>query len=193
VIVVPLVLSLASSLIFEQSGDVFLYRALLPAWTPLAIVVAAGFGARRAGTLGLIGAGVLVAASLAVTIVISADRELQRDDWQAIAAATTGEGVVAVYPGHERGSLLHYRDDLERIPSGSVMASEIEVISKASGSSPVALELPTGFVLVEEHEIQRWKVRQYRSQVAVRIDAAALAGAPPDSGGFSLLARAPSH
>ncbi len=113
VIVVPLVLCLASGLVFDTRGDVFLYRALLPAWTPLAIVVAAGFGARRAGMPGLAAAGALVAASLAVTIAISVDGGLQRDDWQAIAAATVGEGLVVVTPAYQHRALLHYRDDLE--------------------------------------------------------------------------------
>ena len=187
VIVVPLVLSLASGLVFDTRGDVFLYRALLPAWTPLAIVVAAGFGARRVGVLGLAALGVMVAASLAVTVANSLDRGLQRDDWRTIAAATAGEGLVVVHPAHEHRALLRYRDDLDPAPPEGVTVSEIEVVSRG-GSAPEALKLPAGFVQVDEREVQRWVVRRYRSPVGVELDTARLSDVPTDSVDFAMLA-----
>ena len=190
VIVVPLVLSLASGLVSDTRGDVFLYRALLPAWTPLAIVVAAGFGARRAGKLGLAAVGALVAASLAVTIAISLDRGLQRDDWQAIAAATAGEGVVVVTPSYQHHALLHYRDDLELRPPGGVTATELEIVSRVGQTGPERLEPPPGFVLVDEQQLQRWIVRQYRSPAGVEVDPARFAGEPAERTDFAVLTGA---
>jgi hypothetical protein len=189
VIVVPLVLSLASGLVLDTRGDVFLYRALLPAWTPLAIVVAAGFGARRAGKLGLAAVGALVAASLAVTITISVDGELQRDDWQAIAGATVGEGLVVVTPAYEHRALLHYRDDLELAQSKGATVTEVEIVSPKSRTGSERLEPPPGFVLVDEQERQRWTVRRYRS-AGVEFDPARFTGEPAGRMDFAVLGGA---
>jgi mannosyltransferase len=170
VISVPLVISIIGPFVFDERGDVFLYRAVLPAWTPLAIVVASGFGARHAPALALLGAAVLAAASLAVTLAIAVDGDLQRDDVRAVAAATKGKGVIIVFPAFERRALLHYRPDLEAAPSGDVNVREIELLIR--GSPSVARFRPRRpFALVEKRRIQHFMLQRYRSPSVVRLDA----------------------
>ena len=47
------VTAIATPLVLSLAFDVFLQKAMLGAWLPLAVVPAAGYGARRAGRLGL--------------------------------------------------------------------------------------------------------------------------------------------
>lgn len=78
VVLVPLALALVDA-------DRLLDKNLLPALVPLALVVAAGLGARRSGVLGLAAAVGLCAISLLVVIRVAASPELQRTDFRGAA------------------------------------------------------------------------------------------------------------
>ncbi|MGI8411035.1 MAG: hypothetical protein ACR2LV_00690 [Solirubrobacteraceae bacterium] len=51
------------------------------------MLIAAGLGARRAGMLGLAGVATICAVGLIATIAVTADPDLQRPDWRALAQA----------------------------------------------------------------------------------------------------------
>ena len=170
VILVPLALSAIGPHVFDDRGDTFIYRALLPAWAPLAIAIAAGLGARRAPRPAIVGVGLIAAASLAVTLLIAVDAGLQRDDVRAVAAATRGEGVIIVFPAFERRPLIHYRSDLVAAPSAGVSAREIELVIRDSRRTS-RYRPPHPFALVESRRIQHFTIRRFRSPVVIRLDA----------------------
>ena len=170
VIVAPLVLSVIGPLVLDERGDAFLYRAVLPAWTPVTIAIAAGFGARRAPALALLVSGTLAAASLGVTLAIAIDEGLQRDDVRAVAAATAGEGVIIVFPAFERLPLIHYRSDLVAAPNAGVSAREILLVIRDS-RRPARFRPLRPFALVETRRIQHFMLRRFRSPIVVRLDA----------------------
>lgn len=186
VIVVPLVLSVIGPLVLDDRGDAFLYRAVLPAWTPLTIAIAAGLGARRAPAVALVGVGMLVAASLAVTLAITVDPGLQRDDLRAVAAATHGEGVIIIFPAFERRPLIHYRTDLVAAPGEGVSVREIQLVIRDS-RRPARFRPPRPFVLVDSRRIQHFKVERFRSPFVVRLDAQRLSAL--GRAGYAVISR----
>ncbi len=89
--------------------DTMLSRNLLALWLPLAIVVAAGLGALRAGRIGLVVAAALCALGLAATVSVATDATLQRPDWAAVAG-TLGSWPKAGHSGTNR--LLVFQRDV---------------------------------------------------------------------------------
>jgi mannosyltransferase len=77
---IPLLLAVLSA-----GKDFVLARNLLPALVPLLVAVAVALSAQRARRLGTAIAVVFTAYSLAFCIWASADPELQRPDWRAVA------------------------------------------------------------------------------------------------------------
>jgi hypothetical protein len=65
--------------------DDLITRNIIALIVPGLIALACGFGARRAGRLGLGGAGVLCVLGVVATVAIATDRQLQRPDWRAVA------------------------------------------------------------------------------------------------------------
>jgi MFS family permease len=93
ILAVPIVLAVSGS-------DYVITRNLISAWLPLTVVVATGFGARRAGLLGPLGAGVL-AVLFAGTFLASEGRTaLQRPTWRAVAQdlPPSANGRVVLLP-----------------------------------------------------------------------------------------------
>ena len=58
--VVPILATGIAPLVLGARSDTFLYRAILPAWIPLALVLGAGLGVARARLLGSVAAGLLM-------------------------------------------------------------------------------------------------------------------------------------
>ncbi len=65
--------------------DDLLTRNVIALWLPAAIVVAAGFGARRAGLIGVCAGLVLCGIGVAAAVGVAANRNLQRPDWRGVA------------------------------------------------------------------------------------------------------------
>lgn len=75
-------------MIIDAAGsDTVLTRNLLALWLPLAIVLAAGLAAPRAGRIGVAIAVALCALGLTATVSVATDATLQRPDWPAVAQA----------------------------------------------------------------------------------------------------------
>ncbi|HEX8053498.1 MAG TPA: glycosyltransferase family 39 protein [Thermoleophilaceae bacterium] len=131
--------------------DLLLPRNAIAAYVPLAIVVAAGLATHRAG---LAAAGVLAALMLAVTIQISLNEHLQRDDWRAVAAALRddppGAGrAIVVTSEPQIAPLEHYLPGLAEYPPRGAALNEIvtiEVTREGASREPV---VPAGFTPAE--------------------------------------------
>jgi uncharacterized membrane protein len=72
-------------LVDAAGTDTVLTRNLLALWLPLAIVLAAGLGATRAGRIGVGITALLCAIGLTATISVATVDTLQRPDWAAVA------------------------------------------------------------------------------------------------------------
>jgi len=192
---VPIAGSLASTLLVDGRGDVFLFRNVVAAWLPLTIVLAAGLAARRAGRLGVVLAGVMVALSAAVLVVNSTTSHLQRDDWRLLARATDGPGrAIIVSPSWELGALEFYRPELREFES-SVLIREIDVLARRqspSYSPPVrVLVPPPAFRKVETRRLQSWNLTRFRAGAPVRLSHADLLDFRPRGASAVVLIRNP--
>ena len=79
---------LALNLALIAAGvDDLITRNVIALWVPAALVVAAGFAARRAGALGLVAASVLCATGVVAAVGVATDSRFQRPDWNAVAQA----------------------------------------------------------------------------------------------------------
>jgi mannosyltransferase len=87
--------------------DYYLYRALIPAWLPLAIVLAAACTTQRLRVPGAIVALIVLAGFAYGLVRINADVQYQRPDWRAVARA--------LGPPSSRRAIVAY-DDLATDP-----------------------------------------------------------------------------
>ncbi|HJS92889.1 MAG TPA: glycosyltransferase family 39 protein [Solirubrobacteraceae bacterium] len=125
VLLVPLVLALLGE-------DYYIERALIPAWLPLAIVLAAGCTTRRLRVPGAVLAGIVLAGFAYGVIRIATDRQYQRPDWRGVAealgSASTPRAVVA-YDGLATDPLkLYLRGVPWTTPDRPVSVNEVDVV-----------------------------------------------------------------
>jgi uncharacterized membrane protein len=174
-------------LIDAGGSDTVLSRNLLALWLPLAIVLAAGLGAVRAGRLGLALTAAICALGLVATVSVATDATLQRPDWAAVAQAvgpwrTAGpeganrllvfqrnfwvESLTKVYM--RRTHKLGYHNTAPRI-------SEVDVIANSSprgannhwlcwwgaGCNLYPSTLQRNFALPGFHELGRIRAKQF--------------------------------
>ena len=112
-LLVPLVLAAAGA-------DYVITRNMLAALVPLLIVLAAGFGARAAGRIGIAGAAALCALSVALVVAVPLDARYQRSDWRAIAEAlgpAPASRAIVVSPASDTAALEHYLGPSRRLGS----------------------------------------------------------------------------
>jgi hypothetical protein len=103
------VLALAAA---ATGNDYFLGRNLVAELVPLAIAVAIGFGARRAGWTGIAAAAALCALTAGIVVTVDTKADLQKTDWRSLAAvldASSRDSLVVVdHDGHLAEPLLRY-------------------------------------------------------------------------------------
>jgi len=158
----PLALALA-----DHAKDYVLARNLLPALVPLLLVVALGFGLRRARHAGAALAAALVAYSLGFTIWASASPQLQRPDWSAVASAigepsrpramvtwTLGKAPLRYYLG--TGSVQVGADE-----GFHWLIGEVDFISDGPAPPPPRRALGPGFRQAGYEKVGRLYVRRY--------------------------------
>jgi uncharacterized membrane protein len=90
-------------------SDTLLTRNLLALWVPLAIVLAAGLGSRRAGVLGIGITTLLCVIGLTATISVATVGTLEKPNWAALAR-TLGRWPRAGQPADATRLLLFPRD-----------------------------------------------------------------------------------
>ncbi|MFZ0387375.1 MAG: glycosyltransferase family 39 protein [Solirubrobacteraceae bacterium] len=176
VIVVPLVAALIGS-------DGFIARALMPAWPPLAIVVAAACTARRAripgAALAVVFAGLFVWSGLK----IDSDSVYQRPDWRAVAAAlgtAHGTRAIVAYAGQfATAPLSLYLPGTPwagagappGVGTGPVTISELDIVGSVEEDlSP----LPPGVRLISSHTVNIYRVVRLALDTRWQTDTAAI-------------------
>jgi mannosyltransferase len=129
--------------------DQLYYRNMLALWLPVALLVASGLGAERAGWIGTAGAAALCAVGLTAVAAVAAEPRLQRPDWRAVARAI-GPGptrAVLIVNGCESLPLSLYLSGLRSIPTGGATVNEVDVI-RASHQSSWYVVLSSGWYVV---------------------------------------------
>ena len=163
-LLIPIVLALIGQ-------DYVLTRNLLPALIPLALVLAAGVAAPRAGRLGIAVGSLLVLSLLAFTIYVNFRPALQREDWRSVAARIAaaprarraivsweaGGQPLAFYLG--RGAYEVQGPKWRRHP---LRVREVDIVS---GRPPKGqrLVLPPAFHQVERVTLGRMTLIRYRA------------------------------
>jgi mannosyltransferase len=164
--------SIVLALVFAAGGqDFVLARNLLPALIPLALVVAAGLGARRSGRLGIGVGAALVGYMLAFCIYSDFRPALQRDNWRSVAAAIgsprrprailvweQGDEPLAFYigGGETRVKWKQWR----RRP---VPVAEVDVVSGRPPPPGARGALPPEFHQVQRTTLGRMTLIRYRA------------------------------
>jgi hypothetical protein len=122
---VPAVLALSGP-------DFLLARNVLPAWLPLAAVVATGFAAMRWGTAM---AATLALLGTVIAIAVAADPAYQRDDWRGAAKALgppERDRTIIVTPASGILPLSLYLPRSRPTPAEGVDVTEIGLVGLAS-------------------------------------------------------------
>src|SRR3954471_2113642 len=131
--------------VFTLAGHDFLIaKNLLSALAPLALGVAAGLGARRAGIVGIGLASALVGLSLAVVVAISTDATLQRWDSRRAAHAIgrpDRERAIVMPYNHDIG-LAIYLPNWERLRARAARVDEVVILGVHHAED---VRLPAGF------------------------------------------------
>lgn len=188
---VVLLLPLALALVGE---DYYIPRALMPAWIPLAVVVAAACAARRARVAGTMLALILLASFVYAQVKIIDSPQYQRPDWRGVARAlgttstTSGTRAIVAYDGSlATDPLATY---LPRIPwtepsSGAVTVGEIDVVGYRWQTLGRSLPVDAGLIstrTVDDFVVDRFSIDPLRNLTRAQIAATAgsLLGPPVD-------------
>ncbi len=148
-------------------------RNLLPVFVPLIVLLAAGFGVRRSGRLGLALAPAFCLCSLAFTVEIDRTARLQREDLRN-AAAEVGAlhpGEVVIAERYAAGWPLRYYLDARSAPQALPPLSEIVLVgSKATAERSARRILPPAFHRVESKPVSYdFTLTRFRSSRPVRV------------------------
>lgn len=161
--------------------DYFNTRNLIPTWPALALVVAAGLGASRAGWVGTAATATLVALGLFCVWNVISNPAFQRENWRGAAHALgpleAPRAIVA-----DLGSevpLQPYLRGLHSYPSNGSPVSEVDVMWLARDGSwgPIAPLTPAvlpGFSNVKLIRTSSYVVVRYRASQPVLEPVAAL-------------------
>lgn len=174
VVLVPLGLILVGA-------DRVLAKNLLPALVPLALVVAAGLGARRSGLLGTAATVGLCAVSVLVVIRVAGTPELQRVDWRRAAElvrAGTSAAVVTPENGDNPLRLYLGLDHDYEWEGVDPPVQEVVVVGWADRGDP--LPSLAGFKPTEQRELASLTVTRLHSNRPRRLQLPALVRLMPD-------------
>ncbi len=164
--------------------DYFLPRYAIPGAIPALLFAGAGFGAARAGRVGLGVAAVLTVIWLATDVRVALDRALQRDDWRGAVAALgppREARAVVVSRDYETAPLTTYLRGATPLPPAGADVREVDVIQLARGGSPPPLR-PRGFIAVAVRRTTSYELVRFRASVATRVAPATLAPLGTDPG-----------
>jgi 4-amino-4-deoxy-L-arabinose transferase-like glycosyltransferase len=103
-------------------------------WLPVAIVVAAGFGARAAGWLGIAGAVALCAIGVAVVLKVATDEALHRYDYRGVAERLDGPArprAIVASPLNSSAPFAAYLDGID-VLSSRAPVSDIAIVGMHS-------------------------------------------------------------
>ncbi|MBS1891679.1 MAG: glycosyltransferase family 39 protein [Actinobacteria bacterium] len=162
-------------------------RNLLPAFVPLLIAIAAGFGARRAGPVGLAAAAAFCLCSLFFTLEIDRLPRLQRENLRN-AAAVAGPlhaGKALVTQRYTANQPLRYYLGAEFATGTPPPLREIVLVGSAASVRHAGHLLPRAFRRVGSRAVSYdFTLARFRAARPVpvplrRLENAALVGGPP--------------
>ena len=128
----------ATGLVLPVAGaaigsDYFLGRNLIASLVPLAIAVAIGLGAVRAGWIGATATAGLCVLSTLIVVAVASDADLQKADWRSLAAlldtVPSDSAVVIDHDGHLAEPLLRYLRSARVLRANeSVRVREVDLV-----------------------------------------------------------------
>lgn len=158
VLVVPLVFALLGH-------DFYIARALMPAWTPLAVLIGAACTAPRARLAGATLGALLMVALVAASIRIGQHAQYQRPDWRGVAAALGGASApraIVVYDGALASDpLAIYLPGIAWNGPGAVPVSVREVDVVGGGGQAPPRTLPAGVSLIASRSVAGYLVERF--------------------------------
>jgi uncharacterized membrane protein len=182
------VVALALPLALSIGGlDFFLTRNVLPAWLPLALVLAAGLGARRAARAGALLTVGLCALSLVAVVAVARTSSLQRPTWRALAAqlGPPEAGRAIVLRRYVYGlPLAVYRPHTWHMTAPTAMVREIDVVTLnthglpacwwgatcgIAGTRPLRRPLVRGFVLTGRERAGDFTISRFVAAHRLRV------------------------
>ena len=141
--------------------DYLLARNLLPAYIPLAVVVACGLGTRRAGGWGIALAGALCTLLAAISIYSDARPALRNDDWRGVASslgpAKQSRLIVTPFLGDD--PLVYYLGDGVRRDNAFV--GPVRDLVVVSYGPPRGRAVPPGFARQSSRRVGYFTVTAY--------------------------------
>jgi mannosyltransferase len=163
--------------------DYVVARNLIVAEVPLVIAVAVGFGAKRAGALGLAGAGALCILFVGVVVAVAVEDRYQRDDWRGAARALGPPSVaraVVLTPPSAPEPFRAYLPGLTRLSPVGARVGEVALVGIATTQGrpggdrrvprPTAVRPPApGFRFVERRQGATFTVIRFRAGRPVEV------------------------
>lgn len=184
------ILLVTTALLAVVGVDYFDTRNVLVAWAPLALAVAAGFGARRVGRAGVIAAVVLAVLSASTVLFVATSESLQRDNWRGVADALDDDHPLApralvVTPFTAPAPFAVYAPQWELMPAEGAAVREIDLVAlplrhrtqSRPGEPPRPENHPPpapGFELVDERFDDTFTLLRYTSPQPVTVTPADL-------------------
>jgi hypothetical protein len=151
--------------------DYVVARNLIVAWVPFAVVAAGGWGASRAGAIGLVAAAGFCAASLAIVIGVDRESRLQRPDWRGaakvIGPAPAQRALVVPFIGDD--PLAWYLPHASVVRHGGVRAAEVDVVGWALRRTRIPPPPAPGFRLVSVRHDGKLTFLRFTSKRAVAL------------------------
>jgi mannosyltransferase len=184
VLLLPLALALLGK-------DYYIERALIPAFLPLAIVVAAACTTRRLPVPGAVLAAVLLAGFVYALVRIDTDANYQRPDWRGVArvlGAPAGRRAIVAYDGgFATDPLILY---LPGVPwtqgPAPVTVGEVDVVGQTWQT--IERPLPVGVRLIADRTVNAFRVVRFAvdpgwqgTPTAIGERASALLGPAPSN------------
>jgi mannosyltransferase len=193
--------SLLAPLVIALVGTNYIApRNALAVWPILALVVALGLGARRAGKAGLATLAVVSAICLGITTAVASDKNLQREDWrdaaEAIGRPADTRAVIVVNEAASMSGvgadhtplIFRYYVPSARPPKGTLPPVREALVVGIPSNAPAVFSTPPvpGMALAGERRFARVAVARYVSPTPVQLPATPY-GRPRDA----LLVQSP--
>lgn len=187
----PAILALVGDHFFGGRGDYFIYRNMIVATVPLAIVGAAVIGARRTGRLGPPAVVVMCGLLIAVSVAIARRPDLQKPDVRGVASAlgTPRSTRAIVVDVRTAPSLRLYLADAVDAGEGDVSIRELDLIGEPGTS--IRRPLPRGFYRLATRRVQTFRIVRLRAPRMLRVSPSILRRALGTSGGAAVLVVRP--
>jgi mannosyltransferase len=176
--------ALAAVILFVPLGlallgtDYYIERALIPAWLPVAIVVAGACTTRRLRLPGAVLAAILLAAFVYGVVRIDTEAAYQRPDWRGVARAlgrAPQARAIVLYDGLGTDPLSFYLHGVRwSAPVGAVSVGEVDVVGYSWQT--LSATLPPGVRLIGSRRVDGFLVARFSVTGGWRATTGEIAG-----------------